>query len=135
MYELKLLIPRIVQLQDQVAEVKIKIHDYVFDGFPTEIEKISEIPGVGITAGAAIIGFLGDVHRFVGNRASRKVTAFAGLAVMQYSSGQKERMGKISKAGPSLLRFHLGWSALQAVKTKGPLQDFFEGLVKRGVLK
>ncbi len=29
----------------------------------------------------------------------------------------------------------MGWSALHAVKTKGPLQDFYEGLVKRGVSK
>lgn len=134
-YELRLLVPRILQLQDQVEEVKIKIQDYVFEVFPVEIERIREIPGVAVTSGAAIIGFLGDVHRFEGSRVSRKVTAFAGLAVMQYSSGQKERMGRISKAGPSLLRFHLGWSALHAVKTKGPLQDFYEGLVKRGVPK
>ena len=49
---------------------------------------------MGVTSGAAIIGFLGDPHRFHGGRVSRKVTAFAGLAVMQYSNGQKERMGR-----------------------------------------
>lgn len=54
---------------------------------------------------------------------------------MQYSTGQKERMNKISKSGPSILRFHLGFSTMHAVKTKGPLQNFYERMVKRGKSK
>ncbi|MCH8908231.1 MAG: transposase [Candidatus Heimdallarchaeota archaeon] len=42
------------------------------------------------------------LKRFEGGRSGRKVTAFAGLAVMQHSSGQKERHWGISKAGPPL---------------------------------
>lgn len=134
-YELGLLIPRIQELQKQIEEVEMKIEENAKNEFPSEINRITKITGMGITGAAAIVGFLGDVHRFKGKRVSRKVTAFAGLAVMQYSSGQSERMGKISKAGPSLLRYHLGWAAIHAIKTKGPLKDFYDGLVGRDVSK
>lgn len=67
-------------------------------------------PGIGSLTSLAIVHTLGDAKRF---RGAEQVTAFVGLDPLEKSSGEKRRIGKVSKHGSKLLRFLL----VQAAQT------------------
>ena len=82
--------------------------------------------GVGPLTALAVIHTLGDVSRF-----SRKeqVVAFIGLDPLDKSSGQRKRIGQISKEGSRLARFLL-IQAGQATKDKR-LKGFYKRVSRR----
>lgn len=59
------------------------------------------IPGIGPIVATALVATLGDAKAFT---SGRHLAAWLGLAPRQYSSGGKERLGGISKAGDGYLR-------------------------------
>lgn len=71
--------------------------------------------GIGKLTSLAIVHTLGDVRRF---RRSEQVVAFVGLDPLEKSSGEKKRIGKISKHGSRLLRFLLGQAAQASKDTR-----------------
>ena len=64
--------------------------------------------GVGTLTALAVTATLGDVKRF---NNTRQVVAFVGLDPLDKSSGEKHRIGRISKHGSRLCRFLLGQAA------------------------
>jgi len=58
-------------------------------------------PGVGPVTALAFVLVIGDVKRFA---CSRKLTSYLGLIPREESSGQRRRLGSISKQGNTLLR-------------------------------
>jgi transposase len=71
---------------------------------------------------------LGDATRFA---STRKVTAYVGLDVTEYSSAERKVYGGISKAGSRLLRYLLVEAGQTAVKNDDQLRDFYQQVVKR----
>ena len=65
-------------------------------------------PGIGVNSALALVHTLGDVRRF---RRKEEVVAFVGLDPLEKSSGEKKRMGQISKHGSRLARHLLGQAA------------------------
>jgi transposase len=65
-------------------------------------------PGVGVITALALTHTLGDVRRF---RRKEEVVAFVGLDPLEKSSGEKRRIGSISKHGSRLMRHLLGQAA------------------------
>jgi transposase len=65
-------------------------------------------PGIGPITALAVVHTLGDVRRF---RRKEEVVAFVGLDPLEKSSGQKKRIGQISKHGSRLVRHLLGQAA------------------------
>jgi hypothetical protein len=61
-------------------------------------------PGIGLLTSPALVHALEPVSRFSGGR---KVAAYVGLDPVEYSSGEKQRFGSISKGGSRLLRYLL----------------------------
>jgi hypothetical protein len=59
-------------------------------------------PGIGTLTGLALVHTLGPVERFA---TARKVTAYVGLDPLEHSSGERQRIGSISKQGSKLLRY------------------------------
>jgi transposase len=59
------------------------------------------IPGVGPITALTFTSEIGDEKRF---NSSRQVGAYVGMTPKQYSSGEIEQMGRISKTGPTYLR-------------------------------
>ena len=82
--------------------------------------------GIGPLTALAIVHTLGDVRRF-----SRKeqVVAFIGLDPLDKSSGQRKRIGRISKEGSRLARFLL----VQAAQTSRDkrLKEFYQRVSRR----
>ena len=85
-------------------------------------------PGVGVINALALVHTLGDVRRF---RRKEEVVAFVGLDPLEKSSGEKKRMGQISKHGSRLARHLLGQAA-QACRDHRIRKFYLEVSRRRG---
>lgn len=63
--------------------------------------RLMKLPGIGPTTASALLASLGNGHDF---RNGRQVSAWLGIVPGQYSSGGRQRLGRITKAGDSYLR-------------------------------
>jgi transposase len=71
--------------------------------------RLEAIPGVGPLIATALVASIPDPHAF---GSARDVSAWIGLVPKQNSTGGKERLGSISKAGNRYLRSLLVVGAL-----------------------
>lgn len=80
------------------------------------------IPGVGLLNATALVGFVGDIHRFP---SARHFASYLGLTPRESSSGKRRRLGAISKRGDSYLRMLLihGARAILCHAKKQPEPD------------
>ena len=91
-----------------------------------KIRLVRTHPGIGPLTSLALIHTLGDVRRF---RRKEEVVAFVGLDPLEKSSGEKKRMGQISKRGSRLLRHLLG-QAVQTCRDK-KIRQFYSQVSRR----
>ena len=64
-------------------------------------QRLMQLPGVGPTTATALVSTIGNGHDF---KCGRQLSAWLGLVPGQYSSGGKQRLGHITKAGDRYLR-------------------------------
>ena len=96
-------------LLSEVARLDERITQY--DRHIVAIAKASEaatqlmrLPGVGPTTATALVAMIGRGQEF---KCGRQLSAWLGLVPGQYSSGGKQRLGRITKAGDPYLRMLL----------------------------
>lgn len=70
----------------------------------TVARRLMQLPGVGPTIASALLATIGNGHEF---KSGRQLSAWLGLVPGQYSSGGKQRLGRITKAGDRYLRMLL----------------------------
>ena len=88
-------------------------------------------PGVGPITALATEVFLGDAARFADSKA---LASYVGIIPSEYSSGERQRFGGLSKQGNPLLRFLWGEAAMHAVRRDPELQRFYRRkLVQKGL--
>ena len=75
--------------------------------------RLDDIPGVGPLIATALVASIPDPHAF---RSGRDLSAWIGLVPKQASTGGKERLGHISKAGNRYLRKLLVVGALSVIR-------------------
>jgi transposase len=85
-------------------------------------KRLMTLPGIGPTTASAMLASIGGGHDFANGR---QVAAWIGLTPGQYSSGGKERLGRITKAGDSYLRSLLVMGARAVLSGLGDKQDRF----------
>lgn len=68
------------------------------------VERLLQIPGIGLIIATALVGFVGDLRRFP---SARHLASYLGLTPREYSSGLRQRLGRISKRGDAYLRMLL----------------------------
>lgn len=84
------------------------------DSRATELgRRLQEIPGVGPLVASALVATVPDPHAF---KSGRNLSAWLGLVPRQHSSGGKERLGRITKAGDSYLRKMLFVGAMAVIR-------------------
>lgn len=92
---------------------------------------LMSMPGVGPLTSTTLVATLDDAGRFT---KSRSVGAYLGLTPRQYSSGEIQRQGRISKAGPAECRAMLYEAAhclLHFYKGKSNLKSWGQKLAKK----
>ena len=85
-------------------------------------------PGVGPQTALAFVLTIGEVGRFEN---AKKVASYVGLIPAEYSSGGKQRLGRISKQGSPLLRFLLVEAAQTAARLDPTLKRMYVRLGMR----
>jgi transposase len=85
-----------------------------------QMQRIAQIPGVGVLTATAAIATMGEASAF---KSGREFCAWLGLVPTQTGSGGKVRLGNISKRGDTYMRtllIHGARSVLSHAKDPGP---------------
>ncbi len=90
-------------------------------------------PGVGPVTALATDVFLGDPSRFA---TANQVASYIGMIPCEHTSGKRQRLGKLSKQGNSLLRYLWTEAAMSTVRKDPELQRFYRRkLIQKGMGK
>src|SRR6266436_2892699 len=90
-------------------------------------------PGVGAVTALATEVFLGDPNRFA---TGNQVASYIGMIPCEHSSGKRQRLGKLSKEGNSLLRYLWTEATMHAVGKDPELKRFYRRkLIQKGMGK
>ena len=92
------------------------------------IAQLRSIPGVGIRTAEAVAAFVDDPHRF---RNAKAVGRYFGLVPCQDQSGDKNRLGHITREGAPVVRQLVAEAAWQALRRSPTVRAYFER-VQRG---
>jgi transposase len=88
------------------------------------------VPGVGPLTALLFLAEVGDVHRFPD---ARHLVSYAGLAPRVRASGDRTRLGSITKQGSPWLRWVFAEAAARLGSRPGPFGDFYTGVrLRRG---
>lgn len=115
-------------IDNKVAEVETDIKTLI-DQSPDKKEKIalmSSIPGVGLITAAIIAA---ETNGFSMIHNARQLTSYAGLDIVERSSGKWQGKTKISKKGNSHIRGALYLPALAATRYSQQHQVFYKRIV------
>ena len=90
--------------------------------------RVMSHPGIGLLTGLALVHTLGPISRFA---SARQVVAYAGLDPLESSSGERQRIGSISKQGSRLLRFLMVEAGHVAARHDPDLKRFYHRVLQR----
>lgn len=112
---LQMLVAQLGVVKTQILENDRRI---MADARSTELgRRLMEIPGVGPLLASALVASVADPGIF---SSGRDLAAWIGLVPRQNSSGGKERLGSISKAGHRYLRQMLVVGAMAVIRYADP---------------
>lgn len=120
-----LLIDEIETLSVQLRRVEKELTRFSKD--KPAVWQLQSIPGVGPRTAEAIVAFVDDPHRF---SHSKRVGAYFGLVPSQYQSGDRNRMGHITREGPAVVRHFLAEATWQAVRRSPTVRAYFERIAR-----
>jgi transposase len=86
------------------------------------VAQLRSIPGVGIRTAEAVAAFIDDPHRF---RKAKTVGRYFGLVPCQDQSGDKNRLGHITREGAPVVRQLVAEAAWQAQRRSPTVRAFF----------
>src|SRR5207248_5959372 len=79
-----------------------------------EAQRLMTHPGVGALTALAFVLIIGKAERF---RCGKQMASYLGLVPLEESSGNRRRLGHITKQGSSMLRFLLVEAAQVSVRS------------------
>lgn len=91
-------------------------------------ESLTSIQGIGIVSAATFVGEVGDINRF---NSYEQIRRYAGLNLVENSSGKHKGKTTISKRGRSLLRSMLYRMAFTMVNKNKELKELYKYLTTR----
>jgi transposase len=92
------------------------------------MELLCTVPGIGVITAMELLLELNDMTRF---RRADQLAAYVGLTPSQYSSGEKVRMGRVSKVGKNALRGLLVEAAWTLITKDPQVREKYETLRSR----
>ena len=93
-----------------------------------EAKLLMSVSGISYYSALLIVVEIDGVERFY---SSKHLTSYAGLCPSTYSSGGRERHGRITKCGSSFLRWILVEAAQQSVYPRSPLHGFYLKIARK----
>jgi transposase len=89
---------------------------------------LRSIPGVGIRTAEAVAAFIDDPDRF---RDAKAIGRYFELVPSQDRSGDRNRLGHITREGPAVVRQLIAEASWQALRRSPTVRAYFER-VRRG---
>lgn len=86
------------------------------------------VPGIGEILALTLSVEIGDVHRFVNDRA---LASYAGVVPSVHSSGDKTHYGPVSKHGNKYIRWALAEALVHVTGEGKPLNEFYQRLKEK----
>lgn len=126
---LEALVSSLEQLRSALKALDVHIRLQAKDDARTSL--LMTMPGVGPLTSSMLVTTLDDADRFT---KSRSVGAYLGLTPRQYASGETQRQGRISRAGPAECRAMLYEAAhclLHFYKQPSRLKEWGKKLAKK----
>jgi transposase len=117
---------RLDYLDQQIRQLNLRVAEEA--GKRCGARLLMTHPGVGVQTALAFVLTIGPVERFAN---AKKVASYVGLIPAEYSSGGKQRLGRISKQGSPLLRFLLVEAAQSAARHDPELKRMYVRLCLR----
>ena len=121
---------RIAALEEEKRLLEQELEQETKGAYLKELELLTSIPGVGLRTACMFLAEVGAVSRFA---TASKLVAYAGLTPALFESGSSvNRRTRISRLGPSSLRYLLYMPSLAAIRYNPMLKNFFNRLVEKG---
>jgi transposase len=105
------------QVQELIEPANRKLDELAEANEP--VKRLKTIPGVGNRMAEIAVALIDDPDRF---KRGRQVGAYAGLTPKRYQSGERDRSGRISRAGNGRLRkllVQIAWGMVQGKNRRG----------------
>ena len=119
------------QLDEQIDNLDQLVRNQVLQR--SGAQRLMTHPGVGPVTALATDVFLGEPARFADGKA---LASYVGMVPSEYSSGGRQRLGRLSKQGNPLLRFLWCEAVTHAVRHDPELKRFYRRkLVQKGLGK
>jgi transposase len=122
----KQLLASLDRLEQEIAALNQRVEAEV--GQRPAAVKLQTHPGVGPVTALAMVLTLGPAERFA---SAKQVGSYFGLIPSEHSSGGRQKLGRITKQGNSLLRFLLVEAGQSAVRKDVQLGRFYRRLAAR----
>src|ERR1035437_9693884 len=120
-----------VQLQKRIRELDKEVEAQARQR--PQARRLLTHPGVGAVTALATSVFLGDPSRFA---TGNQVASYIGMIPCEHSSGKRQRLGKLTKEGNSLLRYLWTEATMHAVRKDPELKRFYRRkLIQKGMGK
>lgn len=124
-FELRKTIAKIVELEQDIADVENEIDKYV-----PEEPSICSIPGMSKMAAMTVVGEIGDINRF---ETPDQLIAYAGISPTTYQSGKiKNCHSHMEKKGSKYLRYVLYITARQMTIASPKYKKYLEKKLAEG---
>jgi transposase len=119
------------QLQKRIEQLDRQVEELAKQR--SQARRLLTHPGVGPVTALATEVFLGDPKRFdYGNQ----VASYIGMIPCEHTSGKRQRLGKMTKQGNSLLRYLWTEAVMHAVQKDAELKRFYRRkLIQKGMGK
>jgi transposase len=102
---------QLLSLEREITTTEQRIH--AWHRAHQASQRLATIPGIGPITASALAASISDPHVF---RSGRELAAWIGLVPRQTSTGGKQRLGRISKAGDHYLRWLLVTGAMTVIR-------------------
>lgn len=112
--ELAPLVQVLSPINEQIAEADRRIAALLEDD--PAVALLATTPSIGPITASAVVATADDITRF---KTAHQFEAFLGLVPGERSSGEKRRIGRITKAGNSRVRYLLVEAAWRILRSKG----------------
>jgi transposase len=81
------------------------------------VRRLCTVPGVGPVTAVSFVATLDEARRFA---SAKQVRAYLGLVPSEYSSGERQQRGRLTKAGNARMRYLLVEAAWALMRNKQP---------------
>ena len=119
MEDLELLVKRVAQLDATIGELSIDDED---------AQLIMKTCGFGLFSAVALSSRIAGIERF---KRPRSLANYFGLTPGSRSSGEKERLGHITKAGSGMARWVLGQASKHILRTDPAMRAWFKKIKRK----